>query len=363
MGQVQHLIDEFRDVLRTAANGGAPLRIRGGGSKDFYGNRIPGVDAHMLEAGGHAGIVEYEPTELVVTARAGTRLADLSVELRACGQMMAFEPPHFGPSATLGGCVATGLSGPRRASAGAVRDFVLGVRMLDGRGNDLRFGGRVMKNVAGYDISRLMVGSMGTLGLLLEVSLKVLPLPPAETTLCWEMQEAEAIGRMNQWAGRPLPVSATCFWDGVLTLRLSGAESAVRAARTKLGGDEIAAGAAFWESIREQKHAFFRGGGTLWRLSVKPTLPPLSLPGPQLLEWGGALRWWRDGGGKTGSDALGVRAIAAAAGGHATRFRGTGAHADAFHPLEPAMMDIHRRLKQRFDPAGILNPGRLYPQF
>lgn len=358
---MQYIIDQFTDIIRAAAGDKVPLRIRSGGSKDFYGGRIgERQNCRILDAAGYAGIVDYEPTELVVTARTGMRLADLEAELRKHGQMLAFEPPRFASAATLGGCVATGLSGPRRASAGAVRDFVLGVRMLDGRGDDLSFGGQVMKNVAGYDVSRLMTGSMGTLGLLLEVSLKVLPLPAMEMTLRMSMKEAEAIGKMNFWAGKPLPVSATCFYDGELTLRLSGAEPAVRAAHTKLGGDEIVEGMSFWESVREQTHSFFQPQKSLWRLSIKSTTPPLSLPGKQLIEWGGALRWCASNT-EAEVDAEAVREIAMTAGGHATLFRGSGLSVPVFHPLAPEMMKIHRRLKEKFDPAGILNPGRMYP--
>jgi glycolate oxidase FAD binding subunit len=279
--------------------------------------------------------------------------------------MLAFEPPHFGVGATLGGCVATGLSGPRRASAGSVRDFVLGVRMLDGRGDDLSFGGQVMKNVAGYDISRLMTGSMGTLGLLLEVSLKVLPLPPTEITLRLPMTEAEAIEKMNFWAGQPLPISATCFCNGELILRLSGAAPAVRAARATLGGEEIAKGTCFWESLREQTHSFFKPGKQLWRLSIKSTTPPLSLPlqAEQLIEWGGALRWLSlDSDADTKAVQLAVRGAAQDTGGHATLFRSEGARATVFHPLSPAMLNIHRRLKEKFDPMRVFNPGRMYPE-
>jgi glycolate oxidase FAD binding subunit len=358
---MQHIIDQLADTIRTAAGHKIPLCIRSGGSKDFYGNRVAGRNGDIIDVTAYAGIVDYEPTELVVTARAGTRLADLEMELRKHGQMLAFEPPHFGPAATLGGCVATGLSGPRRASAGAVRDFVLGVRMLDGRGDELSFGGQVMKNVAGYDISRLMTGSMGTLGLLLEVSLKVLPVPAMEITLRIPMKEAEAISRMNLWAGKPLPISATCFYDGTLTLRLSGAEPAVCTAHAKLGGEEIDDAADFWESIREQTHLFFQSAKPLWRLSVKSTALPLPLPGKQLIEWGGALRWYASDAADT--DAQAVRMLAKTAGGHATLFRSHESYADVFHPLPTKMMIIHRRIKEKFDPMGIFNPGRMYPQF
>jgi glycolate oxidase FAD binding subunit len=356
---MQYIVDQFTDIIRAAAGHKAPLRIRSGGSKDFYGNRLAGENGRILDVTAYAGIGDYEPTELVVTARTGTRLADLEAELRKHDQMLAFEPPHFGSAATLGGCIATGLSGPRRASAGAARDFVLGVRMLDGRGDDLSFGGQVMKNVAGYDVSRLMTGSMGTLGLLLEVSLKVLPLPAMEMTLRMSMKEAEAIGRMNLWAGKPLPVSATCFCDDELTLRLSGAEAAVRAAHAKLGGEEVVEGVSFWESVREQTHPYFQPGKSLWRLSIKSTTSPLTLPGKQLIEWGGALRWCAS---EADADAEAVRGMATSAGGHATLFRSPALYATVFHPLVPEMMKIHRRLKEKFDPMGILNPGRMYPE-
>jgi glycolate oxidase FAD binding subunit len=359
---MQEIIDQLAAAIRAAAASNAPLRIRSGGTKDFYGQQERGRDeasGGILDPSAYAGIVDYEPTELVVTARAGTRLGQLETELNERGQMLAFEPPHFGAGATLGGCIATGLSGPRRASAGAVRDFVLGVRMLDGRGDDLSFGGQVMKNVAGYDIPRLMAGSLGTLGLLLEVSLKVLPLPVEERTLRLSMNEAEAVEKMNRWAGKPLPVSATCFCDGELTVRLSGATSAVRAARAVLGGEEIAEGSSFWKSIREQTHPFFQSGKQLWRLSIKSTTAPLSLPGKQLIEWGGALRWLSI---NAEMDTDAVQKAAKDAGGHATLFRSRTPAAAVFHPLPPAMMNIHRRLKEKFDPMRIFNPGRLYPE-
>ena len=372
---MQHFVDQFADAIRTAAAHNAALHIRGGGTKDFYGNYqgkgAGQVEMDFLDVAAYAGIVDYEPTELVVTARSGTRLADLEAELYTHGQMLAFEPPHFGSGATLGGCIAAGLSGPRRASAGAARDFVLGVRMLDGRGDDLKFGGQVMKNVAGYDVSRLMTGSMGTLGVLLEVSLKVLPIPAAELTLRFEMEEAEAIRNMNAWAGKPLAISATCFCNGELTVRLSGAEPAVNAARRKLGGDEIVEPRAFWVSLREQTHPFFRGnngdkesGGSedLWRLSIKSTTSPLSLPGKQLIEWGGALRWLIADHQNAEAVRAAVRQAARDAGGHATLFRSDSPRADVFQPLAPAMMTITRRLKEKFDPKGLFNPGRMYPQ-
>jgi glycolate oxidase FAD binding subunit len=361
---MQYLIDQFTDKIRAAAEERKPLRIRGAGTKDFYGHCNPPDPAGLssvLDPTAYTGLVDYDPTELVVTARCGTHLTDLEAELSKHRQMLAFEPPHFGSGATLGGCVAAGLSGPRRANAGAVRDFVLGVRMLDGKGNDLSFGGRVMKNVAGYDVSRLMAGSLGTLGLLLEISLKVLPLPAMEFTLQMPMDEGEAIRRMNFWAGKPLPVSASCFCDDQLMLRLSGTEPAVRAAQAIIGGEELSDAAGFWQSVREQQHSFFSTGKPLWRLSVKSTTPPLSLPGAQLIEWGGALRWLAA---DDEGDAvqIAVREMASTAGGHATLFRHGESSAAIFHPLAPQVMKITRHLKEKFDPAGILNPGRMYPE-
>ena len=351
---MQAVIEQFAGRIRAAATEKRPLRLRGGGSKDFYGQALEG---EVLDTRAYAGIIAYEPTELVITARCGTLLADLEAALRAKGQQLTFEPPHFGPGATVGGMVAAGLSGPRRQAAGAVRDFVLGVRMLDGRGDDLCFGGQVMKNVAGFDVSRLMVGSLGTLGAILEVSLKVLPLPAVEITLRLAKTAAEAIALVNEWAGQPLPVSGTAWTGGNLLVRLSGATAAVEAVAKKLGGERIAPEQAqnFWHGIREQTDPFFNIGQPLWRLSLKSTTPPLNLPGAQLIEWGGALRWLA-----TDADAQTVRAAAAFGGGHATLFRGSDKSAGVFQPLPPALLTIHRKLKRAFDPAGIFNPGRLY---
>ena len=350
-------IGVLAERIRTAAAARRALRIRGGGSKDFYGGELGG---EVLDARGYAGIVSYEPSELVVTARGGTPLGELEAVLAENAQMLAFEPPHFGPGATLGGCVAAGLSGPRRVAAGALRDFVLGVRLLDGRGQWLAFGGEVMKNVAGYDVSRLIAGSLGTLGLIAQVSLKVLPRPQREITLAFEMPEARAIEATNRWAGLPLPVSATAWHDGRLSVRLSGAESALRAATGKLGGDslEVEAAARDWAAIREQSAPFFAGESPLWRLSLPAAAKPLALPGEQLIEWGGALRWL-----KSGADAATVRSAAAQAGGHATLFRGGDKTAGVFAPLAPVLARLHREIKAALDPAGILNPGRLYQDF
>ena len=351
-------LDQLARHIRDAAAGKRALCIRGGGSKDFYGNASAG---EPLDVAPDRGIVDFEPTELVVTARCGTPLAELEATLADKGQLLPFEPPHFGPSATLGGCIAAGLSGPRRATAGAVRDFVLGVRILDGNGDDLRFGGQVMKNVAGFDVSRLMTGSLGTLGVILEVSLKVLPVPVAEATLHLQMDEAAAIRTFNAWAGKPLPVSAAAWRAGEVRVRLSGARAAVDAALRKLGGERVepAAAAAFWSGLREQTDPFFTQNEVpLWRLSLPSATPSMALPGAQFIEWGGAQRWL-----KSDAPAAAIRSAAAAAGGHATLFRGADKFAGAFQPLAPGLLAIHRKLKQTFDPAGIFNRGRLYPHF
>ena len=346
------MIESLADSIREAAARHRPLRLRGGGTKDFYGNALRG---EVFDTRGYCGIVAYEPTELVVTARCGTSLSELEKRLEANGQCLPFEPPHFGPGATIGGCVAAGLSGPRRASAGALRDFVLGVRLIDGRGQALSFGGQVMKNVAGYDVSRLVAGSLGTLGLIAEVSLKLAPKPQAESTVRLDASQARALELMNRWAGQPLPVSATAWHEGELTVRLSGSAAGVRAAAAGIGG--AALDEPFWSGIREQRYAFFSGPEPLWRLSVPSTTPPLELQGRQLIEWGGALRWL-----KSSEDSKTVRAAAKRCSGHATLFRAPDKAAGCFSPLEPVLARVHGQLKSAFDPAGIFNPGRMYPE-
>jgi len=348
-------LEKLSEAVREAGRSKRALRLRGGGTKDFYGQALEG---EVLDTRGHGGIVAYEPSELVITARCGTGLAEIEAAMRERGQMLAFEAPHFGGDATLGGMVAAGISGPRRQAAGALRDFVLGVKIMDGRGDVLSFGGQVMKNVAGYDVSRLMAGSLGTLAIILEASLKALPVPVAETTLELELPEDKAIEALNKWGGRPLPVSASAWTGGELRLRLSGATAAVVAAREKIGGELVdpALGERFWAGIREQADPFFRNDAPLWRISVPPAAPPLRLPGEPLIEWGGALRWLC-----SQADARTVREAAKRAGGHATLFRGGDKSVGVFHPLSPALMKIHRELKREFDPQGIFNRGRMYP--
>jgi glycolate oxidase FAD binding subunit len=355
---LQAIMEQFRQQILAASAAGKSLRLRGGGTKDWYGQRL---DGEVLDTRAYAGIIDYEPTELVITARCGTPLAEIEAALAARNQMLAFEPPHFGPGATVGGVVASALSGPRRASAGALRDYVLGAVLMDGHGERLAFGGQVMKNVAGYDVSRLLAGSLGTLGLILEVSLKVLPLPLREASLRLECAEIAALRMLNEWAGKPLPISASCWHDGVLTVRLSGAEAAVSAALRTLGGDVLAAedAAAFWLSVREQTHAFFAGAGSLWRLSLPPHASAMILKGRQLIEWGGAQRWLKLDGDADADGARHIRQAVAASGGHATLFRGGDKAVGVFHPLAPAVEKIHQRLRHAFDPAGIFNPHRM----
>ena len=347
------VLEQFKQQIRSAAAAKRALRVRGSGSRDFYGVELNG---EILDLRPYYGVVEYEPTELVVTVRAGTRLSELEATLAARNQMLPFEPPYFGPDATVGGAIASGFSGPRRAYAGSARDFVLGILMLDSASDVHQFGGRVMKNVAGFDVARLMTGSFGTLGVILEVSLKVLPIPQAECTLRYEFDEASAIEQMNRWAGEPLPLSATCYVEGKLWLRLSGARSAVDAARRKLGGELTSDGAAFWRGVRDHSHAFFGGDTRLWRLSIKPTSPPLAL-GPQLMEWNGSLRWI-----KTAADATFIHTAARAAGGHATLFRGNAQH-DAIQHLDAALLAQHKKIKCALDPVGIFGPRRVSTEF
>ena len=356
--------------VRAAAASGTLLRICGGGSKDFYGQMLQG---ELLDTSPLAGVVSYEPSELVVTVGAGTPLDELEALLAAQGQCLPFEPPHFGAAAgcraTVGGMVASGLSGPARASAGAVRDFVLGLNIINGRGEHLTFGGQVMKNVAGYDVSRLMVGAMGTLGLITEVSLKVLPVAPAEATLRFACNQQQALGWLNAWGAQPLPLNASCWLEdagaGTLYLRLRGALAAVEAACKTLGGErKNNANVAFdWQALRDQRLPWFtqrHADQELWRLSVPQTAPVLVLPEPPLVEWHGGLRWVR----VSPAQGQNLRKLAAAAGGHATLFIASNTHKTGatarFDVLKAPLDRIHRELKREFDPAGIFNRGRMY---
>ena len=328
------------------------LCIEGGGSKTFYGHAVEGTPLSTRE---HTGIINYEPTELVLTARAGTPLAEIEATLAAENQMLPFEPPHFGETATLGGTIACGLSGPRRPYAGAARDYVLGCRILTGKGDVLHFGGEVMKNVAGYDVTRLMTGALGTLGVLLDISLKVLPRPAAEISLQLSLSTEQAIETMNYWAGQPVPLSAACHDGESLYLRLSGATSAVTQAAKQIGGEQVSQAETFWHSVREHTHPFFEDEHPLWRLSLAAGHPSLAIEGKTLLDWGGAQRWLI-----SSASPASIRHAVATAGGHATWFRQQTANAEIFHPLPAPLQQLHQRLKHTFDPLGILNTGRMY---
>lgn len=354
-----HALAALRERVLAATASGVPLDIQGGNTKRWYGQT---PDGEPLDVRAYRGIVSYDPAELVITARAGTPLAEIEAALAKRGQILPFEPPHFGPGATLGGCIAAGLAGPRRPHVGAPRDFVLGAVVMNGQGQVLHFGGQVMKNVAGYDVSRVLAGSLGTLGVLLELSIKVLPCPVAERTLRFEMPQAPAIDQLNRWGGQPLPLMGSVWHNGVLSVRLGGAAAAVDAARTAMGGEPVDAIEAhdFWQALREQTHPFFApapvtgDGQPLWRLSVPSTTPPLAHGDEQLIEWGGAQRWWI-----TSHSAAEVRAIAAAAGGHATLFRHGDKSAGVFTPQPAALDAIGKRLQQAFDPSRIFNRHRL----
>ena len=330
---------------------GTALRIVGGDTKRFYGRAIDGVP---LATRGHTGILRHDPAELVLTARGGTPLAEVETQLAAHGQRLPFEPPHFGTDATLGGTVAAGLAGPVRAWAGPLRDYVLGARVLTGDGRVLRFGGEVMKNVAGYDVSRLMAGSLGALGVLLDVSLKVLPRAEAERTLVLEFDEAQALGHLASLARGALPLSASSWFDGQLCLRFEGSTATLDAVAARVGGEVLPDCGSFWASLREQTHPFFAGEQPLWRCTVPGLVAPLSLGGVPLVEWNGMQRWYR------GVADAAAFAAAAAVGGHATLFRHRMDATEVFTPLPPPLLRLHRELKRIFDPAGILNPGRMY---
>ncbi|MGB6242080.1 MAG: glycolate oxidase subunit GlcE [Castellaniella sp.] len=364
---MEFVLSELSEQVVTARAAQKSLMIRGGGTRLFYGEPVVDEDATgWLDLSAYHGVVGYEPSELVLTARAGTSLAQIEELLASQGQMLAFEPPRFGATGTLGGCVATGLSGPRRLAAGGLADFVLGARLLNADGNVLRFGGEVMKNVAGYDVSRLLAGSLGVLGALVELSIKVVPRPRCEATRALALDEAGALQQCLQWRSRPVPISATAWVPdevggaGRLMVRLSGNESAVRQAQGEIGGETVSddQAQAFWLGLRDQTHEFFRHR-PLWRLSLPPRTPALGL-GPTLHEWGGGLRWL------TGDqDAAALRARVQALGGSACLYHRGGVSRDVstFHPLAAGVMQIHRRLKQEFDPSGVFNPRRLVQEF
>ncbi|MGP9764950.1 glycolate oxidase subunit GlcE [Halomonas sp. AOP13-D3-9] len=354
------IADTLCDQVRSAYETRTPLRIVGGDTRAFYGRTVDGQALTMAE---HSGIVSYDPVELVVTVRAGTRLSALQAALAEKHQMLAFEPPVFGEASTIGGAVATGLSGPRRPWAGAARDFVLGTRVITQEGKLLRFGGEVMKNVAGYDLSRLMSGAQGTLGVLTDISFKVLPIPTATYSLRLPLSLTDALKKLSELGRQPLPITAAAWHNGELFLRLEGGKSSVSATQSSLGGEPL--DDHFWTSLRDHTHDFFQlsDGQALWRLSLPPHTSPLALDIPEadiFYDWAGCQRWV-----KTSLDASTLRAACAAAGGHATCYtpHAQGGAADPFTPLNTVVEKYHRNLKAELDAHGIFNPGRLYAAF
>ena len=348
---------QLQSQVELAFQNKLPLQIIGGNTKSFYGNPSQG---ETLSVANHSGIVEYDPQELVVTVRAGTPLKQLKQILAEQGQMLPFEPPLFGDSATIGGTIACGFSGPRRVFTGSARDFVLGCKVLTGKGEIVEFGGQVIKNVAGYDVSRLMVGALGTLGVILEVSLKVLPLPETEVTIAMPAHVNEALDIMNARAGQPIPLSAVSFDGEAVVMRFSSTEQGIKEARKKVAGDVLKQGAEYWRQLNEQEHFFFLDEMPLWRLSLAPATLHLGIPGSWIFDWGGALRWL-----KTDVSPHSVRDAVEAEGGHATLFK----HKEywqqdtsfsVFHPLPAGLLKIHYKMKNAFDPEKILNRHRFY---
>ncbi len=345
--------DEIASKLEDAFQQKSAIHINAGNTKLFYGRNI---QAEALELADHTGIIEYEPSELYIIARSGTPLREIEQAIAEQNQILPCEPPYFGSAATLGGTVACGLSGPRRINSGSVRDCILGTEILNGKGELLRFGGKVMKNVAGYDLSRLMCGALGTLGVLMSVSLRLLPKPACEQTIALTLDSNKAISKMNQWASTPMPISAT-FYDGHdLYIRLSSSTSAIEACKKEIGGESIEEQDIFWTNIKEQTHNFFNSDKPLWRISVPPNTETLNISGESVIEWNGALRWHI-----SNVDENSIRTEARRVGGHATLFKGNTTD-QVFHPLSKPSMKLHKKLKQALDPAGILNPGKMFAE-
>lgn len=340
------------EQVKQAASDGTALQIIGGGSKGFMGRTPTGAPISLAE---HSGIISYEPVELVLTARAGTPLSQIKDTLSEHQQMMAFEPPLFDDKATLGGTLACHLSGPARPWSGSIRDHVLGIRLINGKGEHLRFGGQVMKNVAGYDVSRMQAGAMGTLGIISEVSLKIMPKPAASLTIVQDMSAAQAIETMNRLSGQPTPLTGACWLNDKLYLRLAGAKSAVEASSREVQGSVLDDGNRFWDQLREQRLDFFAGDAPLWRFSVKSSAEHVLSSENWLIDWGGAQRWLRGD-----FDKNELEAIAENMGGQVSLYCGGNRDGDVFHTQPEALKLIHQRLKHAFDPKAIFNAGRLY---
>jgi glycolate oxidase FAD binding subunit len=352
---MQDAIELWQQQIKEAAARGGKLTPRGGGTKAFLAPSHAGDAAShagdtldTLDTRAHAGIVEYDPKELVIVVKCGTRVADVEKTMADAGQMLAFEPPHFGEAATIGGLVATGISGPRRAYAGSVRDFVLGAKVIDGKGDHLAFGGKVMKNVAGFDVSRLLTGSFGTFGAITEVAFKCLPLPKAQETRVFEMNSAQAIDAMNRWYAEADPITATTWVNGKLYVRFAGAQPAVATAVKKRGGDALENDAVWWGDWREQRHAFFTNATEMHRVSCKSTATVLD-DVACAIEWSGALRWLQ----ANEETVAKVRYWATRAGGHASVWRGATTHASAAQSLSEPLIAVHAKLKTSFDPYNV----------
>jgi glycolate oxidase FAD binding subunit len=342
---------ELATQIAAVSATGSEIEIFGSGSKRFYGESL---QALPIDVSAHSGVIDYDPAELVITLRAGCKLREIEALLAQNQQMFGFEPPYFGADATIGGMVASGLAGPRRAFSGSIRDFVLGAKVLDGRGQIMQFGGRVIKNVAGFDVSRLMVGSLGTLGVILEVSIRVIPMYESEMTLAFEHNRVdEHVRWINELGAEPYPITASCWVAGRSQLRLSGSEQGVRHAVDQLGGDP---GDAGWDQLKEHSLEFFDPSQPLTRISLPPASADLPGDWAQLIEWGGAQRWIS---GEV--DIAALRLEAEARGGSVCAFQRHGDQVAAFHPLPAAMLKLQRNIKSTFDPAGIFNPGRIYP--
>ena len=350
-------IREVSERIVAASKSGAPLEIRGGGTKRFLGNPSKG---ELLDVGRIRGIVDHDPSELTVAVHGGTRVAALEAALAESGQMLGFEPPAHDDESTIGGVIACGLSGPRRPALGACRDFMLGVTVIDGTGEILSFGGKVIKNVAGFDVTRLMAGSMGTLGVIVEAVFRVAAKPQCEATCVLELDQADAFFKANEFVGNGMPVTASCWHQGCLSLRLSGSEAGVERFVSKIGGQVVreVKSDSFWQSVRNQDHPFFAPGRSLWKIVTPPMSDSVPVEGDWLVEWHGALRWL-----SSDVPAAKVKEQAAAAGGAATLFRADPGSADdirRFPELPGKLAELHKRLMDVFDPAGILNPGRMY---
>ena len=374
----QPVLSRFREQIIEAGKQNQVLSIQGGNTKSWYGNPS---QSSILSTRSYQGILDYQPEELVITACAGTPIAEIESTLAKNNQILPFEPPHFGDDATFGGVIAAGLAGPARISAGNLRDFILGTRLMDGRGEDLSFGGKVMKNVAGYDVSRLLPGSLGTLALLLEASVKVLPRPAATASLRCRMGAANTLKILNEWAGQPLPLNASVWVgqtgdEGELTIRLAGAKAAATSAsqmmQDLLGAAVLDDSEAdpFWRNLREQQLSWFSqmpNHHALWRLSLPANCPVLEMPKdclPEIImEWHGQERWIQGPANQSTANVL--QKLAIQHGGHLTCFRSLSTEAfERFtrldsNPLTAGLEVVQKRLRHSFDPFGVFTTGRL----